>query len=337
MSNAKTTNQHPRNSNNGKMSNAENTNQQPRNTHNRKGFMKRITRRGIIAAGGSVVGFATLAASRGVLANTMQPVKPETSKANLNGRFEDKVVLITGATSGIGKTTAEAFAREGAKVMFCGRRENIGRQVEAGIRKFGGEATYMRADVRDPKQVKAFVDAAVAKYGRLDIAFNNAGIAEPHGEIQDLAVEDYLDVMLTNAGGTWFSMKYEIPHMRRQGAGVIINMASVSGHRGFPILPHYGASKHAVIGMTKPVAVVNAQHNIRVNSISPLAVDTPQLRRSFEMQGVTYEQAAEGFVTPRVMTTDEMARAVMFLASDEATSVTGMDLDVTGGFLAGQK
>lgn len=319
------------------MSKAENTSQQPRHSHNRKGSMKRITRREIIAAGGGAVGLATLAASRGVFANTLRPVKPEIGKANLNGRFKDKVVLITGATSGIGKTTAEAFAREGAKVMFCGRREDLGREVEAGIQKFGGEATYMLADVRDPKQVKAFVDATVAKYGRLDIAFNNAGIAEPHGEVQDLAVEDYLDVMLTNAGGTWFSMKYEIPHMRRQRSGVIINMASVSGHRGFPILPHYGASKHAVIGMTKPVAVVNAQHGIRVNSISPLAVDTPQLRRSFKMQGVTYEQVGPSFVTPRIMTTDEIARAVMFLASDEATSVTGMDLDVTGGFLAGQK
>jgi NADPH:quinone reductase-like Zn-dependent oxidoreductase len=165
------------------MSNVEDTNQQSRHSHNRKGSMKPITRRGIIAAGGGAVGFAALAASRGTLANTLQPVKPETDKAKLNGRFKDKVVLITGATSGIGKTTAESFAREGAKVMFCGRRENLGRQVEAGIRKFGGEATYMRADVRDPKQVKAFVDATVTKYGRLDIAFNNAGVSDPHKEI----------------------------------------------------------------------------------------------------------------------------------------------------------
>ncbi len=319
------------------MSKTENTSQQPEPSLKKKGSRKPITRRGIIAAGGGAIGVVALTASRGVLANTMQPVKPETSKANLNGRFKGKVVLITGATSGIGKTTVEAFAREGAKVMFCGRRENLGRQVEAGIRKFGGEATYMRADVRDPKQVKAFVDATVAKYDRLDIAFNNAGVSDPHKEIQDLEVETYLDTMLTNAGGTWFAMKYEIPHMRRQGSGVIINMASVAGHRGFPIHSHYNASKHAVIGMTKSVAVVNAQHNIRVNSISPLAVDTPQLRASFAAEGITYKQAAASFVTPRIMNTDEMASAVMFLASDEATSVTGMDLDVTGGFLAGQK
>jgi len=126
-------------------------------------------------------------------------------------------------------------------------------------------------DVRDPKQVKAFVDATVTKYGRLDIAFNNAGVSDPHKEIQDLEIETYLDTMLTNAGGTWFAMKYEIPHMRQQGSGVIINMASVAGHRGFRST--LTTSKHAVIGMTKSVAVVNAQHNIRVNSISPLAVN----------------------------------------------------------------
>jgi len=135
--------------------------------------------------------------------------------------------------------------------------------------------------------------------------------------------------MLTNAGGTWFAMKYEIPHMRQQGSGVIINMASVAGHRGFPI--HLTTTPPSTrSSASKSVAVVNAQHNIRVNSISPLAVNTPQLS-ILAAEGITYKQAAASFVTPRIMNTDEMARAVI-LASDEATSVTGMDLDVTGGF-----
>lgn len=129
-------------------------------------------------------------------------------------------------------------------------------------------------------------------------------------------------------------MKYELPVMRRQAAGVIINMASVSGHRGFAHTPHYSASKHGVVALTKAAAIANGKHNIRINSLSPLAVDTPMLRESFAFQKLSYEQVAPSFVTPRIMITDEIARVVMFLASDEASSVNGMDLDVTGGQLA---
>lgn len=292
-----------------------------------------LSRRGVLAAG--AIGLAALAATAGgAAANTLNPAAPASGRANPNGRFAGKVALVTGATSGIGKTTAEAFAREGARVMFCGRREAMGRQVEAGIRGFGGEATYMRTDVRDPVQVEAFVGATVRTYGRLDIAFNNAGMFMTPVEIQDCDIANYLDIMLTNAGGEFFAMKYEIPVMRSQGGGVIVNMASVAGHKGFANTPAYNASKHAIIGMTKAVAVANAKFNIRVNSLSPLAVDTPQLTESFAYQRVDPRQIANTFTTPRIMNTDEIARTVMFLASDEATSVTGMDLDVTGGQLA---
>ena len=147
-------------------------------------------------------------------------------------------------------------------------------------------------------------------------------------------LDNYRDMMATNLDGVFYSMRYELPVMIEQGSGIIINMASVAGHRGFANTPHYNASKHGVIGLTKAAATANAKHNIRINSISPLAVDTPMLRRSFEYQGLTYEQMAPNFVTPRIMTTDEMARAVMFLASAEATAINGMDLDVTGGQLA---
>jgi NAD(P)-dependent dehydrogenase (short-subunit alcohol dehydrogenase family) len=250
-------------------------------------------------------------------------------------RFRDTVMLITGATSGIGRRTAERFAAEGANVFFCGRREELGTEVEAGIRQTGGEATYMRADVREPEQVQAFVQACVDTYGRLDIAFNNAGIFMTPGELQDIDVDNYLDIMLTNAGGEFFAMKYEIPVMREQGGGVIINMASVAGVKGFPNTAAYNASKHAIIGMTKAAAIANAPHNIRVVSISPLAVDTPQLRESFAYQQVDPAMAATTFVTPRIMSTDEMANAVMFLADPlQATAITGMNLDVTGGQLA---
>jgi len=288
----------------------------------------RRTLLGLVAAG--AVG---LVASP-VLANTLNPPPAHNGRADPSGRFDRKVVAITGATSGIGQATAEAFAREGARVVFCGRREERGSAVEAGIRAFGGQADYVRCDVRDPAQVQAFIDGAVERHGRLDIAFNNAGIANPPAEIQGLPIETCLDVMLTNAGGIWFAMKAELSHMRRQGGGIILNMASVSGHEGFPPLAHYGASKHAVIGMTKAIAKQHAPLNIRVNSISPLAVDTPQLRESARVQNTTLERMALSFPTPRIGRPEEIARAVMFLASEDASLVTGMDLDITAGFLA---
>ena len=200
-------------------------------------------------------------------------------------RFRGQVLLITGATSGIGRRAAERFAAEGASVFFCGRREELGAEVEAGIRQAGGEATYLRCDVREPEQVQAFVQACVETYGRLDIAFNNAGIFMTPGELHEIAVDNYLDIMLTNAGGEFFAMKYEIPVMRAQGGGVIVNMASVAGFKGFPNTAAYNASKHGIVGMTKAAAIANAPHNIRVNAIAPLAVDTPQLRESFAYSG----------------------------------------------------
>ena len=295
--------------------------------------MSTIPRRRLLTAGTiSAAGLAVAASSS--QANTLNPPEPETMAVNPEGRFASKVVLITGATSGIGETTAKAFAREGAKVVFNGRRANLGQQVESDIRNAGGEATYVQSDVRDPQQVEQFVNVTIEQYGRLDIAFNNAGIFMTPAEIQDMDLDNYRNMIATNLDGVFYSMRYELPVMIEQGGGIIINMASVAGHRGFANTPHYNASKHGVIGLTKAAATANAKHNVRINSISPLAVDTPMLRQSFEYQGLTYEQMAPNFVTPRIMTTDEMARAVMFLASAEATAINGMDLDVTGGQLA---
>jgi NAD(P)-dependent dehydrogenase (short-subunit alcohol dehydrogenase family) len=288
-----------------------------------------LDRRSLLVAAG--LGLA--ASANSAAANTLNPVALRTD-VNPSGRFAGKVVLITGATYGIGQTTAEAFAREGAKVAFCGRTEQLGRTVEAGIRNAGGEATYVRADVRESPQVERFVSETVGRYSRLDIAFNNAGVFMPPLELQDLSIEQYRNLIATNLDGIFFSMKYELPVMRRQGGGIIVNMASVAAHRGYAHTPHYSASKHGVIGLTKAAAVANAKHNIRIVSVSPLAVDTPMLRESFAYQKLTYEQMAPNFVTPRIMKTDEIARAVMFLASEEATCVNGMDLDVTGGQLA---
>lgn len=297
--------------------------------------MSDVSRRQILTTGAiGVAGFATAIATQTAQANTQNPSEPQAS-VNPNGRFAGKVVLITGATSGIGEATARAFATEGATVHFCGRREALGEQVAQSIRDAGGKATYQRADVRIEDDVKAFVDDCVEQYGRIDIAFNNAGIFMTPAEIQDIPLDNFMDIITTNTVGEFLCMKYEIPHMRRQRGGNIINMASVAGHAGFRTTAHYNASKHGVIGLTKAAAQENSDHNIRINSISPLAVDTPQLRESFAFQGITYEQAVQGFVTKRIMTPHEIAEAVMFLASNQATSMTGMDLDVTGGQLSG--
>ena len=289
-----------------------------------------LSRRQMLTVGAAGVTSA-IAASQ--LHANAQPA-PTAPTANPTGRFAGKVVLITGATSGIGETTARMFAQEGAIVHFCGRREALGEQVAQSIREAGGQATYQRADVRVPEEVKAFVDRCISQNGRLDIAFNNAGTFLNPAPIHELSLETYQNLMATNAMGVFLAMQNEIPQMRRQGGGVIINMSSVSGHVGFANLSPYNASKHAVMGLTKAAALENADHNIRVVSISPLAVDTPMLRQSFRDQGLTYEAVTPTMVTQRIMTTEEMARAVMFLASDDASSLTGTDLDVTGGHFA---
>lgn len=290
--------------------------------------------------GGLATGGAMLAASTAA-AQTLRPPAPLSGRAEPRGRFAGKVVLVTGATYGIGQTTAEAFAREGAKVVFCGRNEDLGQKVQAGIREFGGDATYVKADVRQDAEVRRLVDETVRRHGRLDIAFNNAGyFMDPEvdpklvpGPIHEMSDEHWTTIMDTNAGGVMRCMRAEVPVMLRQGGGTIVNMASVSGHVAFPGMGGYAASKHAIIGLTKVAAAELADKNIRVVSISPLGVDTPMLRKSMAFFGASLEQAAANAPNKRVNTTDEMARAVMFLASEDATSLGGMDLDVTGGWL----
>lgn len=297
-----------------------------------RGVTHPITRRDIITAG-AAASVAALATSNSTFANTQQPVVPENSKANPDGRFKEKVVLITGATSGIGKTTAYAFAREGAKVFFCGRRENLGEQNAREIAAFGGQATYMLADVRKESDVKAFIDSCVEKYGRIDIAFNNAGIESKPYAITEQSLEDWTNVITTNATGVFLSMKYELPMMLRQKGGVIVNNASVSGHVGFATISPYSASKHAILSLTKVAALEYADKNIRVNSISPGAVDTPMLRRALAAWKTDFETVAKDYPLKRIVNAEEIARTVMWLSSNEATCIVGMDVDATGGYL----
>jgi NAD(P)-dependent dehydrogenase (short-subunit alcohol dehydrogenase family) len=290
-----------------------------------------LTRRQAIAAGAA--GLFAVATSSSAFAQTQRAVEPETGKGQPQRQIQEQVVLITGATSGIGKATAYAFAREGAKVFFCGRRKELGEQNAQEIKKFGGDATFMRADMRQEAEIKNFVASCVAKYGRVDIAFNNAGVEAPPKTLADLTLDEYNNVIATNQTGVFLSMKYELPIMIRQSAGCIVNTASVGGHRGFAMIGPYGASKAAVIQMTRIAALENAEKNIRINSISPGAVDTPMLHRALASWKTTPQVVAEGYPIKRLSTSEEMARAVMYLCSDEASIITGADLDLTGGYL----
>ena len=294
--------------------------------------MSNFSRRKAISLG--AVGAAGIAAAvtQGKKAQAQsEPLsQPE---VNPDGRFAGQVVLITGATSGIGEATARAFAAEGATVHFCGRRQELGQQVAQSIVDAGGKASYQPADIRNESDIQAFVDACVEKYGRIDIAFNNAGIESTPKTVAEQTFEDWENVMNTNARGVFLSMKYELPVMLNSGGGAIINNASVSGHVGFATISPYSASKHAVLSLTKVAALEYADKNIRVNSISPGAVDTPMLRRALDAWNTDLETVARDYPIKRIVAPGEIARGVMWLASAEPIAVVGTDIDATGGYL----
>lgn len=288
----------------------------------------RITRRGIIIGGTGMAGVAAT-----VFAGRAQAKTPEASAGNTDARFANKVVLITGATSGIGEATARAFAQQKAIVHFCGRREALGNKIAQEIINQGGRASYQKADVRNEEDVKSLIETCINKYGRIDIAFNNAGIESPPMSLADMSLADWNNVMTTNTTGVFLAMKYEIPQMIKQGGGSIVNTASVGGHVGFAKTAPYNASKHAIISLTKVAALEYADKNIRVNSISPGAVDTPMLRRALRSWNVSPQQVVSEYPIKRLATAEEMARAVMWLSSAEPACVVGTDIDVTGGYL----
>ncbi len=239
------------------------------------------------------------------------------------GKLKDKVALVTGGGAGIGRATALAFAREGAKVVVGNRNIDRGKETIEQIQQAGGDALFLQTDVTQADQVEALVDHAVSHFGRLDVAFNNAGIEGEMVPLADQTEDNYLRVMDTNVKGTWLSMKYEIAQMLRQDGGAIVNNASVLGSVGIAGGAIYVASKHAVLGMTKSAALDYAKQGVRINAVSPGAIQTAMIDRMARLHP-----------SGRIGRPEEVAEAVLWLASDAASFVVGTELLIDGGFTA---
>ena len=251
------------------------------------------------------------------------------------GDLANKVAIITGATSGIGQDTAVLFAEQGAKVVLAGRREKEGADVLAQVRKAGGDGIFVKTDVAKAADVERLVKTAVDKFGRLDVAFNNAGIEGNWKPIIDLSEQEWDDVIDINLKGVWLCLKYEIRQMLQQATGgTIVNMSSVAGLMGTPAAAPYGASKHGVVSLTRTAALECAKQKIRVNAVCPAVIGTPMGDRLFgapEVRPMTVAMHPIGrWGTPR-----EVSEAVLFMCSDKSSFMTGHYIVMDGGFLVG--
>lgn len=250
----------------------------------------------------------------------------------MENTFKNKVALVTGGSSGIGRATALAFARKGAKIVVADWVENL--ETMDMIENLGGEALFVKCDVSNSADVKALIEKIIATFGRLDFAFNNAGIEGTSAPTQDCSEENWDKTIGINLKGIWLCMKHEIPVMLKKGKGVIVNCSSVAGLVGFQGLPAYVASKHGVIGLTKTAALECAKHGIRVNVVCPGVIQTPMIDRLTGKKKEAVEQFTGLEPIGRFGKPEEIANAVIWLCSDEASFVTGIEMPVDGGFVA---
>ena len=250
------------------------------------------------------------------------------------GQLEGKVALVTGGGSGIGRATCLAMAREGAKVAVADVVVEGGQETVRLIQDAGGEAIFIKADVSNAAEVEAMVRQTVASYGRLDCAFNNAGIEGPVCSTAEYTEEDFDRVVAIDLTGVWLCMKSEIPVMLEHGGGAIVNTASVAGLVGFQGISAYAASKHGVNGLTKTAALEYAKAGIRVNSVCPGVIETPMVKRAFEKSPAMEEGAAMMEPVGRLGQPEEIAQAVVWLCSDAASFVTGHPMTVDGGLVS---
>jgi NAD(P)-dependent dehydrogenase (short-subunit alcohol dehydrogenase family) len=248
--------------------------------------------------------------------------------------LQDKVALVTGGTSGIGRATAIAFGAAGAKVVFSGRQDAEGEKTAKLIRETGAECLYVHSDLLNEADIKALVLHTVATYGRLDCAFNNAGIEGFLKPLHKQSIEEFDKLMTINVRGLFLCMKYEIEQMLTQGSGVIVNNSSTGGLFGFPGASPYNASKHAVMGLTRSAALDYAKQGIRINAVNPASTQTEMMERVVSQLGITFDHLASQVPMGRMGQAEEVAQAVVFLCSDATSYITGQPLAIDGGYTA---
>ncbi|WP_029292779.1 SDR family NAD(P)-dependent oxidoreductase [Chryseobacterium hispalense] len=248
--------------------------------------------------------------------------------------FKEKVVLITGASSGLGFATAEAFAASGASVVLsASNKENLDSATKELANK-GYTVKAIECDVTDDKQVANLVEQIVDSFGKLDIAFNNAGIDGPHKSFTETTLDDYDQVNAVNLRGVWSSMKHELVQMEKQGSGIIVNCSSIGGLIGLPGRSAYHATKHGVLGLTKSAGVEYAKKGIRINAVCPGVFDTPMFRKMSDANPEALKEISDMQPIGRIGDADELAAAVLWLCSPAASFVIGTGLSVDGGFTA---
>ena len=248
---------------------------------------------------------------------------------------DQQVAIITGGSSGIGRATAIALAKDGVKVTVAARRATEGEETVQLVKEAGSDGIFVRTDVTKEDDVKSLVEKTVKVYGRLDYAFNNAGIEEMMTPFVEQTSDTFDRIMNVNVKGVWLSMKYEIPEMIRSGGGgAIVNMSSVAGVMGFPQMPIYIASKHAVLGLTKSAALEYAKSGIRINAVAPGGVETDMAKRVIEHNQQFLETLTYMHPIGRIADPEEIANAVVWLLSDKASFVVGHTLLIDGGMVS---